>query len=89
MNAHDPRLDPVAELKANVAVPFERAKAMPKSVHTSEDFCARQPKDIFAQEWFCLGRVSTFAAPGDYVTAERAGQPVTVLRDRDGKLDAR
>ncbi len=34
MNAHDHVFDPVAELKANVAVPFNRAKAMPKSVYT-------------------------------------------------------
>ena len=88
MNAHDPRLDPVAELKANVAVPFERAKAMPKSVYTSEAFCERELQDIFAKEWFCLGRASTLAKPGDYVTAELAGQPIMVLRDRDGKLRA-
>ncbi len=88
MNAHDPRFDPVAELKANVAVPFERAKAMPKSVYTSEAFCERELQDIFAKEWFCLGRASTLDNPGDYVTAELAGQPIMVLRDRDGKLRA-
>lgn len=88
MNAHDPRFDPVAELKANVAVPFERAKAMPKSVYTSEAFCERELQDIFAKEWFCLGRASSLAIAGDYVTAELAGQPIMVLRDRDGKLRA-
>jgi phenylpropionate dioxygenase-like ring-hydroxylating dioxygenase large terminal subunit len=88
MNMHDQRIDPVAELKANVAVPFERARAMPKSVYVSEEFCERELSFIFAKEWFSLGRASALAKPGDYVTAELAGQPIMVLRDRDGKLRA-
>ncbi len=88
MNAHDHVFDPVAELKANVAVPFNRAKAMPKSVYTSDEFAAREIADIFARQWFSLGRASALAKPGDYVTAELAGQPIMVLRDRDGILRA-
>jgi phenylpropionate dioxygenase-like ring-hydroxylating dioxygenase large terminal subunit len=88
MNAHDRNFDPVAELKANVAVPFNRAKAMPKSVYTSEAFAGREVADIFARQWFSLGRASSLAKPGDYVTAELAGQPIMVLRDRDGNLRA-
>ena len=88
MNAHDHRFDPVAELKANVSVPFNRAKAMPKSVYASEEFAAREVSDIFARQWFSLGRASSLANPGDYVTAELAGQPIMVIRDREGGLRA-
>ena len=62
MNAHDHRFDPVAELKANVSVPFNRAKAMPKSVYASEEFAAREVSDIFARQWFSLGRASSLAS---------------------------
>lgn len=88
MNAHDTKFDPVAELKANVAVPFQQAHAMPKSVYTSEEFAGRELTHIFAREWFSLGRTSAVANPGDYLTAELAGQPIMVLRDRDGHLRA-
>ncbi len=80
--------DAVAELKANVAVPFNQAHAMPKSVYTAEDFAAKEVEQIFSKEWFCVGRASSLAKPGDYVTLELANQPIMVLRDRGGTLRA-
>ena len=47
MTQHDPSLA-IAELRANVAVPFERARAMPKSVYTSEAFAKAEEEHIFA-----------------------------------------
>ena len=78
MNTHDTKFDAVAELKANVAVPFQQACAMPKSVYTSEEFAERELTHIFAKEWFSLGRTSAVENPGDYLTAELAGQPIMV-----------
>ena len=80
--------DAVSELRENVSKPFEQAYAMPKSVYTSSDFLARELEDVFKQDWFCAGRASSLANPGDYTTLELAGQPIIVLRDRDGNLRA-
>jgi|TARA_B110000908_G_scaffold172515_1_gene240453 phenylpropionate dioxygenase-like ring-hydroxylating dioxygenase large terminal subunit len=80
--------DAVDELKGNVSVPFEQARAMPPSVYTSEDFLTHELNSIFAKDWFCVGRASAIAASGDYVTLELAGQPVIVLRDATGALKA-
>ncbi|MBI2719443.1 MAG: Rieske 2Fe-2S domain-containing protein [Rhizobiales bacterium] len=88
MNLHSPPLDPVAELAAMVAVPFEQAHAMPKSVYTSEIFLAAELEHVFRKEWHCVGRASGLANPGDYLTFELAGQPLMVIRDRDGTLHA-
>ncbi|MEO0360977.1 MAG: Rieske 2Fe-2S domain-containing protein, partial [Pseudomonadota bacterium] len=87
MNRHA-SIDPVAELKANVAVPFERASAMPRSVYTSEAFLKRELEDLFAREWYCVGRVDQFQTPGDYVATELAGRPILVIRDKGGALRA-
>ena len=84
MNAHDA----VAQLKANVAVPFTQAHAMPKSVYTSEDFATKEVEQIFSTEWFCVGRASSLSKPGDYITLELANQPIMVIRDRGGTLRA-
>jgi phenylpropionate dioxygenase-like ring-hydroxylating dioxygenase large terminal subunit len=84
MNAYDA----LAQLKANVAVPFTRAHAMPKSVYTSEDFAAKEVEQIFSREWFCVGRASSLSKPGDYATLELANQPIMVIRDRGGTLRA-
>ena len=44
MTSHDPALTPLAELRANVAVPFNQARAMPKSVYTSPEFADAELK---------------------------------------------
>lgn len=80
--------DAATELQENVSVPFDRARAMPPSVYTSTDFLGRELRDIFAKDWFCVGRASALAASGDYVTLELAGQPIIVLRAQDGALRA-
>lgn len=81
-------LSPAAELHANVAGPFERARAMPKAVYTSDDFLALEQRHIFAAEWLCAGRAEALPDPGDYLTMTIAGEPVIVLRDRDGAIRA-
>lgn len=80
--------DAIDELRDNVAVPFEQARAMPRSVYTSPDFLRAELDQIFRKDWFCVGRASALGQPGDYVTLELADQPVVVLRDRNGQLRA-
>ncbi len=80
--------DAADELEENVAVAFERARAMPPSVYTSEDFLKKELDGIFAKDWFCVGRATALAKSGDYVTLELAGEPIIVLRDAAGGLKA-
>ena len=79
---------PVRELLANVSAPFERARAMPPSVYTSEEFLKSEIDDVFAREWVCVGRASSLKEAGDFVTYELAGEPIFVMRDKDGGLRA-
>lgn len=79
---------PAKELHDNVSVPFNRATAMPKSVYTSPEFLALEERHIFARDWICAGRAETLPNPGDYLTLTLAGEPVIVLRDRDGQVRA-
>ena len=86
MTRIDPALTPVQDLRANVALPFERARAMPKSVYTSAEFATLEQTHIFARDWLCVGRADALQSPGDYLTTEISGEPVIVLRDREGQL---
>lgn len=93
MTRHEPlatpaRMTPLDELRANVAVPFDEARAMPKSVYTSPDFLAQEMAHIFARDWLCAGRADALPNPGDYMTMTIAGEPVLVIRDREGSLRA-
>lgn len=80
--------DPIALLRENAATPFERARAMPPEVYTSEAFLQAELDRVFRREWLCLGRADALAEPGDYLAWDIAGQPVAVVRDRDGALRA-
>ncbi|WP_171021757.1 aromatic ring-hydroxylating oxygenase subunit alpha [Parasedimentitalea maritima] len=81
-------MNPMQELSDNVAVPFEQARAMPPSVYTSTEFLEQELDKVFRQDWLCAGRSSSLPNPGDYTTMEIAGEPIMVLRDRDGSLRA-
>ena len=87
MTAHD-RISPARELHQNVAAPFERAHAMPKSVYTSPEFLVLEQHHVFAKDWICAGRAETLPNPGDYLTLTLAEEPLIVLRDRDGSIKA-
>lgn len=88
MTLHDPALSPTAELRANVALPFGQAVAMPKSVYTSPEFAALEQRHIFARDWLCAGRADALRAPGDYLTMDISGEPILVLRDQYGIVRA-
>ena len=81
-------IDPVAALFENTAIPFEQARAMPPEVYTTQDFLDQELENVFAKDWFCVGRADSLANAGDYTTCELAGQPVFVIRDKDGTLRA-
>ena len=82
------RIDAVAELRANVSLPLNQARAMPRSVYLSADFLKVEIEKIFSHEWLCAGRASSLAKPGDYRTMEIGGYPIIVIRDRDMTLRA-
>lgn len=81
-------LDPVATLRATAARPFTQARAMPPAVYTSEAMVAAELERIFARDWICVGRAEALKKPGDYLTYDLAGQPIIVLRDKDGAIRA-
>ena len=81
-------VDAVEGLRQAANVPFEQARAMPPAAYTSQDFAELELETIFAQDWFCVGRASALAEPGDYLTCELANQPIMVLRNAQGQLHA-
>ncbi len=78
----------IDDLKINTSVPFEQARAMSPSVYTDPSFLNAELSQIFARDWFCVGRIDALNKPGDYLTLDLANQPILVLRDTHGKLRA-
>jgi len=66
----------IDDLKKNTSVPFEQARAMSPSVYTDPSFLNAELSQIFARDWFCVGRIDALNKPGDYLTLDLADQPI-------------
>ena len=66
----------------------DTAHSIPPAYYADEVLAAAEIERIFRRTWIGIGRADRFASPGDYAAVDVAGQPVIVLRDRDGTLRA-
>lgn len=64
--------------------PDDQARALPGAFYTDPSWLAAEISELFAVQWVCLGRREEIPEPGDYFTAEVAGEPVIILRGQDG-----
>jgi choline monooxygenase len=66
--------------------PLERASTIPSEWYTDERIAELERKTVFARTWQAVGRAEQVAQPGQYLTAEVAGEPIVVVRGSDGQL---
>ncbi len=69
-------------------LPLERAHTLPASWYTDPAVLAAERSHVFGNSWQCVGRTEQVAEPGQFVTADIAGEPVIVVRGDDGELRA-
>ena len=72
----------------NPVAPLEEAWTIPALWYTDARIAELERKSVFSRTWQVAGRASQVAEPGDYLTADVAGEPVVVVRGEDGKLRA-
>jgi glycine betaine catabolism A len=60
------------------------ASSLPAESYTSAGQFAREREAVLFADWFCVGRTESLASPGDYLTADIAGESVVVVRQKDG-----
>ena len=68
--------------------PLADAGTLPPWCYTSPEFYETEVRGIFLKEWLGVGRVDEIAQPGDYLCASIVGEPIVVLRDKDGAVRA-
>jgi choline monooxygenase len=66
----------------------ERAWTIPGSWYTDERIAGLERRTVFSRTWQMVARSEQVCSPGQYVTAEVAGEPVVVVRGTDEKLRA-
>lgn len=69
-------------------LPLDEAWTIPGSWYTDPRIEALERRTVWSRTWQLVGRVAQVAEPGQYLTAEIAGEPVVVVRGADGVLRA-
>lgn len=69
-------------------LPLERAHTIPSLWYFDADIAKAEREGVFGDTWQLVGRAEQVAAPGSFLTADIAGEPVLVVRDEQGTLRA-
>jgi len=69
---------------AKTRLPIEQASPLPGEVYTSQEWYDREMDTIFRKRWLQVTREEEIPSPGDYVRIDILGEPLIILRDRDG-----
>lgn len=77
----------LSEALARCRLPVEEAWSLPPECYTSDEMLREETRHVFGG-WVGLGRADMVPDPGSYIALDVAGQPVLLLRDRDGALRA-
>jgi choline monooxygenase len=59
---------------------------LPAHVYIDPSVLEREKKRIFSRTWQMVGRRDQVSKPGDFFTAELAGEPLLIVRDTSGGL---
>jgi phenylpropionate dioxygenase-like ring-hydroxylating dioxygenase large terminal subunit len=68
--------------------PLEAASTIPGAWYTEPRLAELEKRAVFARSWQVVGRVDQVAEPGQYLTADVAGEPIVVVRGQDSVLRA-
>jgi phenylpropionate dioxygenase-like ring-hydroxylating dioxygenase large terminal subunit len=68
--------------------PLECASTIPAAWYVSEGIAELERQAVFARTWQVIARADQVRQPGQFVTAELAGEPLVVIRGADKQLCA-
>jgi phenylpropionate dioxygenase-like ring-hydroxylating dioxygenase large terminal subunit len=75
---------PIREAFARAAVAgYDDAWSMPRQVYTDTELLQLEQRQLFGQEWVCIGRVDEIPACGDFMTFQLCDEPLVAVRGDD------
>lgn len=79
--------DLLSALEASVE-DVANAVTLPPALYTSAEALEFEREAVFMQEWLAVGRAERIPNPNDWFTVDLLGEPVIVLRAKDGAVRA-
>jgi phenylpropionate dioxygenase-like ring-hydroxylating dioxygenase large terminal subunit len=73
---------------AAVRAPLERASTLPPRCYRESAFYELEVEHVLRKQWLSVGRVDQLAKPGDFFTIDLLGEPLILVRDKDGEIRA-
>lgn len=68
--------------------PLDHAYTIPASWYTDERVAGLEKQNVFGRTWQVVARLDQLQKPGDFVTADLAGEPLVIVRGQDQQLRA-
>ena len=65
-------------------LPLNRARTLPAQAYTSEAFFEWENTHLLRGGWQCVAHVSQIPRPGDFLNLDLLGEPLIVVRGKDG-----
>jgi len=63
-------------------------RGLPAGAYTDEDFWQAECNTVLVQNWVCVGFAHEIPLPGDVVPTTVGGQPIFLLKNKDGNITA-
>ena len=70
----------------NTSAPLAEASTIPAPWYVDSRIASLEARTVFSKTWQLVGRVEQVDGPGQFVTANVAGEPIVVVRGNDGVL---
>lgn len=64
----------------------QQSYTLPSRYYLDQDIHQQEVQNIFLRSWLYVGHVSDLPEVGSYITEELAGQPIVVIRGKDGVI---
>ncbi|MEQ8398529.1 aromatic ring-hydroxylating dioxygenase subunit alpha [Thalassobaculum sp.] len=78
----------LAHAMAPVFAPTERSRGLPNLCYVDPSYHRLEAERLLARDWLCVGVGADIPLRGDAMAIDAAGQPILLVRDRDGGIRA-
>jgi Rieske 2Fe-2S family protein len=68
--------------------PIAAASHAAGEIYSSEQVLDLEKQNIFMKEWLCVARVEEVENPGDYFATRIIGEPLLIVRNKQGEINA-